>query len=170
MLSNIKSDAVTLIDNFLEGVHFEENLANLTLNLIDRTDYTPYHQTLKICKNILSACEWCIYKDICFVKTEVELSKKELAVVIRFINICHKSKSINFISLNDEIVFINHELNKFGDYIISDYIKVTTKMYHRAKNFNNILGVPVIGVKDLLKTIKNYFNSFKRNKKECTSN
>jgi len=147
-------DVITLLNNFLEGESFQEKLADETLNLIDRVNAISYSEVLKVVKNILNYSTVDIIRDVCFVTTDKDItksdiSKKELSVLIRYINLCHKNKEIDIILLNGEIIFIKPRRFNFGERVIQEYAENLFKKYNNYKEVKTVFGVSVYNLKYL---------------------
>ena len=118
----VNNDTKQLVDQFLDGESFDIRLSTTILNTIDRVDNSQYEEVVNKVKNILSISKKDSYRNIYFVEVVEELSKKEKAVLIRFINLVYKERKF-FIILNRELIHFPTEYQKYDISELHSYLE-----------------------------------------------
>ena len=146
----IENGTKTLVDQFMDGDDFDPRLSKTVLNTIDRVDDQSYEDVLKKVKTILSGSKREDYQNLFMIEVKQTLSIKEKAVLIRFINLCHKERKF-FILLNNELVYFpseyqGYDLSELHDYVnkqlihmkhTETLIKIDTTMYKACSIFRS---------------------------------
>lgn len=131
--SNVfESYAARVSKRFLSG----ENLG--TMNDIDRIFQitceeklkNSYQHVLTQSKEKLKQTTLHIFQDILVIKGQVNFTRDEILVAVRYLNICHKSKKLVII-LNGEIVYIPQEYMPFGEHMITSQLEDMYMRYQR---------------------------------------
>lgn len=100
-----ENHTLKLIQSFLNGDWFVSKLADHVFKTYDPVYPLSYEETLKKVKATLNKSKVdYVFKEVCRVSTAQSLNDAEIAVMVRYMNICHQGKFI--VVLNREIVFI----------------------------------------------------------------
>ena len=100
-----KTEAEENFRMFINGGFLDESASNRILNTVDTVDPFSYNKVLHSVKEYLNKGLYFYDKGVFTIETSDSLTKKEKVVLCRFINICHRTKSLEFIVLNDEIIW-----------------------------------------------------------------
>lgn len=120
---------MNLVDDFLNGEEFTMELCDKIFSTFDKLDNTSYVGMLEHVKKLLNNLHKTKVYDVFVLKCPYELSPKEKAALVRFINISHKGNK-NIIILNNDVLFIGSEFDKYDIDLVKKYIdKVTGELY-----------------------------------------
>jgi hypothetical protein len=125
------------MDQFMDGEVFDPRLSKTVLNTIDRVDPLQYNEVVDKVKTILSSAEKQDYHNLYMVNVKENLTVKEKAVLIRYINLCHKERKF-FVLLNNELVYFPSEYQKFDLSELHDYVNKQLVHMKHTETVNNI--------------------------------
>lgn len=138
VLKNVNLDIpfLKLLSSFLNGTNLTANLSNkIYSNLyLENLDYI---KDINNVKDIIDKSNKTIRDNIFFIKTKGKITDKEIILLIRFINICHKNKY--FIVVNNNLVYIPEKITNIYSYTeINNYINTKIRE-HKNKIFKEVI-------------------------------
>lgn len=139
---NISNHTQDLIQSFLAGDECSLELSDKVLATFDLLDNTSYPRMLEHVKGLFSRMTADRSDSVFVLSMPYDLSNKEKAVLVRFINISYKGNE-NIIVLNNNVVHIGSMYNKYDPQKVKDYIEKAISELHylyrakqRRENFN----------------------------------
>lgn len=153
----IKSDIEVLIDQFLQGEYLTIKLSSYILNNIDHICEKTYEQYLNKIKQILTYAKINYYHDLIIIKSPIQVTESERAVLVRFINLCALRRT-KIIIFNNSVIYIPKDLKNFGNEILNNYINSVFHSYikkRKIKIFAYKFGLK--GLYNFVLVLKNYF-------------
>jgi hypothetical protein len=140
--ASIDNHTQQLIQSFLDGDECTLELSDKVLGTFDMLDNTSYARVLEHVKGLFSRLTADRSCNVFVLKMAYELSNKEKAVLVRFINISYKGNE-NIIVLNNNVVYIGKVYAKYEKEKVKDYIdKAIAELHHqyqvreRSEKFN----------------------------------
>lgn len=133
--NGIENHTQELIKGFLAGVDYSLDLSEKVLCTFDSLDNTSYPRMLEHVKGLLRRIKGDCVNNVFFLTMPYELSKKEKAVLVRFINISYKENE-NIILLNNDVLYIGSAYSKFDPQKVKDYVETNfaeLQQLYRAK-------------------------------------
>ncbi|MEG3035883.1 MAG: hypothetical protein RR877_10420 [Aurantimicrobium sp.] len=127
--ASIDNHTQQLIQSFLAGDEFTLELSDKVLSTFDMLDNTSYVRMLEHVKALFGRIKMERSGSVCFINLPYELSSKEKAVLVRFINISYKGNE-NIIVLNNNVVHIGSVYNKYDPEKVKDYIEKAISNLH----------------------------------------
>ena len=116
-----ENHTLNLVQSFLKGDLFVSKLANRVFKTYDPVYPLTYEETLKEVKAILNKSKVdYVFKGVCRINTAQNLSDAELAVMVRYVNICRQGKLI--VVINREIVFIPEAYEVYQPGQVQEYV------------------------------------------------
>lgn len=122
----ISNDTTSLIKNFLNGDNYTTELAEKVFATFDLIDERKYLEVLNIVKSFLNTVEKEIYEDLYLIYTDKDLTTKEIALIVRMINLCHRDKYY-FILINNKLIYCNTSYEDFDESVIIFHINKVIK-------------------------------------------
>lgn len=119
---DIGNDTQQLIRSFLNGDECSLELSERVLNTFDMLDQTSYPRMLEHVKQLFNRVKGDRSGSVFVLSLPYELTKKEKAVLVRFINISYKGDE-NIIVLNNNVVYIGSMYEKYDPQKVKDYIE-----------------------------------------------
>lgn len=123
-LANLTQD---LVHRFLNGEDLDPNLLTRVIDSIDPTDNTRYDDVVKSVKNIINGGQRDNIYNLFTLSTTCDMSAKEKATLVRFVNISHKAVGY-FILLNGELIHYPEFYQTQSHVSIEEY--VTNNLNH----------------------------------------
>lgn len=127
--NHIDNHTQDLIQSFLAGDECSLELSEKVLSTFDMLDMTSYPRMLEHIKNVFQRVKADRSVNVFVVSLAYELSNKEKAVLVRFINISYKGNE-NIIVLNNNVVHIGAAYNKHDPQKVKDYIDAAISDIH----------------------------------------
>ena len=119
---DIGNDTQQLIQSFLAGDECSLELSERVLNTFDMLDQTSYPRMLEHIKQLFNRVKGDRSGNVFVLSLPYELTKKEKAVLVRFINISYKGNE-NIIVLNNNVVYVGSAYEKYDPQTVKDYIE-----------------------------------------------
>lgn len=117
----VRNDMEKLCERFLRGEDFHLDLCNLVLDTYSRDYRVRYEIVLKYIKEILSSSKRTALFDVVQIEVEKKMTDKDLAVLIRYINLCHRDKEY-IILVNKDIVYTPKSLLGVKEEAVVKYV------------------------------------------------
>jgi len=131
--NGIYNNTNELIQGFLGGKNYKLELSEKIFNTFSTLDNNSYIVTLKHIKKLLNNLEKEIFYNFFILRTTQHLLNEEKAVLVRFINICHKGNR-NIIILNNDVLYVGSEYNEYKKQEIKEYIDMVMNKLRMRKN------------------------------------
>lgn len=119
-----------LIQSFLAGDECSLELSERVLNTFDMLDQTSYPRMLEHVKQLFNRIKGDRSDNVFVLSLPYELSDKEKAVLVRFINISYKGNE-NIIVLNNNVLYIGSVYEKYESQKVKDYIEKAISELHQ---------------------------------------
>lgn len=153
--SKIENQTEILIQRFLDGEDFSLELSDQVLNTFDRADQMKYSETLKEVKNMINLMKIDKFEVFFFIENNFDLTIKQLSMVVRYVNLCHKEKE-NIIVVNNEVVYMNPAYSKYEKKSLEEYVHRSMIAFKNKKK-NLLFKKKVTNIKN---SIFKFFSSF----------
>lgn len=119
--SDIPNHTQQLIQSFLAGDECSIELSDKVLATFDALDATSYTRMVDHVKGLFNRMKGDRSGNVFVLRLPYELSSKEQAVLVRFINISYKGNE-NIIVLNNNVLYIGSEYSKYDTEKVKEYI------------------------------------------------
>lgn len=127
---NIQNDTQQLIQSFLNGDECALELSDKVLSTFDLLDTMSYTKTLDHVKGLFNRIKGDRSGNVFALRLPYELSSKEKAVLVRFINISYKGNE-NIIVLNNNVLYVGSTYDKYDMEKVKEYINQSLGDIHQ---------------------------------------
>lgn len=127
-----------ITEEFLQGKEFDPRLSKVVLNNIDLLDPADYDDMLRKVKGVLTRAKTKHYDNFFFIDTPEEISNKEKAVLIRYVNLCYQHKSL-ILFLNDALIYLPVKYKVYDTSEVDKYIFKTLKAKEHSELIHHYL-------------------------------